>query len=96
MGICKPWGKEKDMLDLSPNGIDTCLLAEQVKPSIIDLLGGIVQLLLIPLRVAGCRLNVLVAENLGQTDNVVPVVFEELLRKRVAEEMGMKPHADQG
>lgn len=65
-------------------------------PSVIQPLGSIGQLLLRVTAVPGRRLDVFVAEQLGQAHDVVAVVRKELRRHRVPEEMRMQVDADQG
>ena len=68
----------------------------QPRSSIIHLLARLGQLALGPLRVAGRRVQVLMAEDLGEADQIVAVVVKELMSHRVPEQMRMQLHADEG
>ena len=60
---------------------------QQQSVSVIHPLGRIAELLLRPLGIASRGVEVFVAEDLGEGDQIVFVVFEELMRHGVAQEV---------
>ena len=64
--------------------------------SIVEILRGITELLLCPLRVSRRRVQVFVAEDLGQRYKVILIIGEELMGHRVAQQMRMNLESANG
>ena len=64
--------------------------------SVSQIVHSVSQLILSSFRVSGRRVQILVAQKLSQSNQIVLVVFQKFVSHRVPKQMRMNLHADDG